>query len=68
VHGVEDESAAGCKDPGTGQPAPGVARSWEVSSDRRTYTFHLRPEARWSDGRPVTAEDFIRSAQRLLNP
>ena len=56
------------QDPATGQPAPGVARSWEVSSDRRTYTFHLRPEARWSDGRPVTADDFVRSAQRLLTP
>lgn len=56
------------QDPTTGQPAPGVARSWEVSSDRLTYTFHLRPEARWSDGRPVTAGDFVRSAQRLLSP
>jgi oligopeptide transport system substrate-binding protein len=56
------------QDPATGQPAPGVARSWKVSSDRLTYTFHLRPEACWSDGRPVTAEDFVRSAQRILNP
>ena len=56
------------QDPATGQPSPGVARSWEVSSDRLTYTFHLRPEARWSDGRPVTASDFVRSAQRLLTP
>jgi oligopeptide transport system substrate-binding protein len=56
------------QDPATGQPAPGVAHSWEVSADRLTYTFHLRTEARWSDGRPVTADDFVRSAQRLLNP
>lgn len=56
------------QDPATGQPAPGVASSWEVSSDRLTYTFHLRPEARWSDGRPVTASDFVRSAQRVLTP
>jgi len=56
------------QDPTTGQPTPGVARSWELSSDRLTYTFHLRPEALWSDGRPVTADDFVRSAQRLLTP
>lgn len=37
--------------------APRLATSWEFSSDNRTLTFHLRPEARWSDGVPVTAED-----------
>jgi oligopeptide transport system substrate-binding protein len=37
---------------------PGVAKDWEVSEDQRIYTFHLRPDARWSDGEPVTAEDF----------
>lgn len=56
-------------DPMTGQPTvPGVARTWEVSPDLLTYTFHLRPEARWSDGTPVVAEDFVRSAQRALSP
>ena len=37
--------------------APRLATSWEFSSDNRTLTFHLRPEARWSDGVPVTADD-----------
>ncbi len=37
---------------------PGVAQSWEISADRRTFTFHLRHDAKWSDGRPINAEDF----------
>ena len=36
----------------------GVAESWDISEDGLTYTFHLRPDARWSDGSPVTAHDF----------
>lgn len=40
---------------------PGVARSWQVSPDGLTYTFDLRRDARWSDGKPVTAEDFVYS-------
>ena len=47
---------------------PGVAESWEISDDRRTYNFHLREEARWSDGTQVVADDFIRSWNRVLNP
>lgn len=50
------------------QPEPGVASSWEVSADNRTWTFHLRPEAVWSDGRPVTAHDFAWSWRRLQEP
>ena len=49
-------------------PIPGVAKSWDVSPDGTLYTFHLREEARWSDGKPVTAEDFVRSWLRLLEP
>lgn len=49
-------------------PAPGVARSWENSPDGLLWTFHLRPDARWSDGTPLTAEDFIRSYRRILDP
>jgi oligopeptide transport system substrate-binding protein len=45
---------------------PALAQSWEVSPDGLTYTFHLRPETRWSDGRPITAEDFVRSYRRAL--
>jgi len=51
-----------------GHALPGVASSWEISPDQRTYTFHLRPSARWSDGRPVTANDFVDSWRRTLDP
>ena len=37
---------------------PGMAESWDVSEDGKTYTFHLRQDAKWSDGDPVTAHDF----------
>ena len=49
-------------------PVPGVAERWEISEDRRVYTFHLRPDARWSNGDPVTAGDFLRSWRRVLAP
>lgn len=48
--------------------SPGVATRWETSDDRLTWTFYLRPEARWSNGDPVTAHDFLRSFQRILTP
>lgn len=48
--------------------APGVAERWEVSADGLVYTFHLRADARWSNGDPVTAEDFRYAYNRLLNP
>jgi len=54
--------------PATLQAMPGVASSWEISDDRRTYTFHLRPEARWSNGDPLTASDFLYSWERALSP
>jgi oligopeptide transport system substrate-binding protein len=47
---------------------PGVARAWQVTPDGLTYSFDLRPEARWGDGRPVTAEDFVYSWRRVLEP
>ncbi len=47
---------------------PGVAEKWEVSADGLTYTFHLRADAKWSDGTSVTANDFLRSYQRMLTP
>jgi oligopeptide transport system substrate-binding protein len=49
-------------------PEPAVARSWETASDPPRYTFHLRPEARWSNGEPVTAEDFRAAWLRALDP
>ena len=48
--------------------APGVARSWSVSGDGLTYTFNLRPEARWSNGDTVTAADFVAGLERLVDP
>ena len=50
-----------------GRPIPGVAQSWTVSPDGKTWTFHLR-KALWSDGKPVTAGDFVFAWQRLLDP
>ncbi|HKU54945.1 MAG TPA: ABC transporter substrate-binding protein, partial [Rhizomicrobium sp.] len=49
------------------RPIPGIAEHWETSPDGLTWTFHLR-QARWSDGRPVTAQDFIFAWRRLLDP
>ena len=46
----------------------GAAESWEISGDGRTYRFSLRPEARWSNGDPVTADDFVYSLRRSLDP
>ncbi|MDR1789619.1 MAG: peptide ABC transporter substrate-binding protein [Opitutaceae bacterium] len=48
--------------------APGVAESWEISPDGLVYVFHLRANARWSNGDPVTSRDFARSFQRILTP
>ncbi len=56
------------QDPKDLHPIPGVAASWEISPDARVYTFHLRPDAKWSNGDPVTARDFIESWHRLLSP
>jgi oligopeptide transport system substrate-binding protein len=50
------------------EPRPGVAERWEVSADGLRYTFHLRANAAWSDGTPVTARDFEYGARRLLAP
>ncbi|MEA3212997.1 MAG: oligopeptide transport system substrate-binding protein [Chthoniobacter sp.] len=51
-----------------GKPQPGVAERWELSADGRVYTFHLRRNARWSNGDIITAQDFIRSWRRTLKP
>jgi oligopeptide transport system substrate-binding protein len=52
----------------SGDIAPGVAERWDISDDGLTYTFHLRENARWSNGDAVTAQDFVRSFQRILTP
>ncbi len=50
-----------------GEIIPGVATKWSTS-DNRSWTFTLRNDARWSDGSPVTAQDFVYSWQRLVDP
>jgi oligopeptide transport system substrate-binding protein len=49
-------------------PSPGVARDWEVRPDGIRYTFHLRPEAKWSNGDRVVAADFVAGLRRLVDP
>jgi oligopeptide transport system substrate-binding protein len=55
-------------DPFTLEPRPGVAEKWEISKDQKTFTFHLRKNAKWSDGKAITAEDFVWSWQRAVSP
>ena len=50
------------------QPVPAAAERWEVSDDGLTYTFHLRPGLEWSNGDPVTAEDYIFAWRRAMLP
>jgi oligopeptide transport system substrate-binding protein len=56
------------EDPQTLAPVPGLAIRWDVSADGLVYTFHLRPEAKWSDDRPIVADDFVASIKRALSP
>lgn len=51
-----------------GSLIPGQAESWDISTDGLTYTFHLRQGLKWSDGSPLTAKDFVYTAQRVLTP
>jgi oligopeptide transport system substrate-binding protein len=55
-------------DPGDLSIIPGVAERWEVSEDGKTYTFHLRADAKWSNGDSLTSEDFLYAWQRMLTP
>ena len=55
-------------DPETLEPRPGVAASWSISADQLSYTFNLRANAKWSDGSPVTSQDFMASWERVLTP
>ena len=52
----------------TCEPVPAVAERWEVSADNLTWTFHLRANAKWSNGDPVTAHDFVFAYRRMLSP
>src|ERR1700728_4570155 len=51
-----------------GKASAGVASSWESSADGKTWMFHLRPNARWSNGAPVMAGDFVYSWRRMVDP
>lgn len=70
--GLLEMMPAGDADPNTGlqpmSPQPAVASSYEISDDGRTYTFHLRKDAKWSDGSPLTSHDFAWSWLRMLHP
>ena len=46
---------------------PDLATSWDISNDGKKYTFHLRPDAQFSDGSPVTAQDVAYSLNRSKN-
>ena len=49
-------------------PVPGMATKWDISSDGKMYTFHLRHDLKFSDGSPITASDFVYSWQRMADP
>jgi len=53
-------------DPKTSEPTPAAAERWETSADGLTWTFHLRHDARWSNGDPVTAQDFVYAYRRII--
>jgi oligopeptide transport system substrate-binding protein len=54
-------------DPKDLHPVPDLAESWDVTPDQLTHTFHLRA-AKWSNGEPLTAPDFVKSYHRMLAP
>src|SRR4051794_10138482 len=51
-----------------GGPRPALARSWTSTADGGTWTFHLRPDARWHDGEPVTADDVVFTIETIEDP
>ena len=56
------------EEPGTLQIAPGTAKKWDILDDGARYIFHIRPDARWSNGDPLTAEHFAYAFERILSP
>ncbi len=48
------------------KPLPSLARSWDVSPDRLTYTFHLQPKVQWHDGKPFSSEDVVFTYTKIL--
>lgn len=55
-------------EPVNARAVPGLAKSWDISPDGKTYTFHLRTNLLWSTGEPITADDVVYSWLRELNP
>ena len=51
-----------------GRVTPLLAESWEATPDGKVYTFHLRADAKWSNGDPITATDVLESYRRMLSP
>ena len=54
-------------DPETLEFRPLIAKSWEISADKKTFTFHIDPRARWADGQPITAEDVKFTYDTIMN-
>ena len=67
VFGALYESMLG-GDPLTMEDTPGLAEKWSISEDKQTFTFWLDPEAKWSDGKPITAEDVAWTFDAIMNP
>ncbi len=55
-------------DPQTLEPVPAIAERWETNNDSTEYTFYMRRNARWSNGEPITARDFVYTMRRGLDP
>lgn len=51
-----------------GAVIPGAAESWTISEDGLTYTFKMRPDGKWSNGDPVTSDDFLFAFRRIMDP
>ena len=57
-----------CRIDEEGKAVPGVAKSWDSNADNTEFTFHLRKNAKWSDGSPLIAQDFVFGITRALSP
>lgn len=68
LQSMPDEKSIDARGNATVVQRPGVAEQPTISADGKTYTFMIRPEARWSDGTPMTADDFVWSWRRTLHP